>query len=347
MPFLKKEYKKFGSKDYSDFVLAGDIGGTNTSLGIFGIKKSTQLLLSFHFKSNELKGLHHAINEVLDYAAKNHKLKISNACFAVAGVLSSDKKYAAITNVEWNASTEVLLKNTKLRKIRLINDFEAIGYGIPMLKKKNIAVIKKSGKIPKAPILIIGAGTGLGKTSLIYNESAKSYAAIPSEAGHSDFAAQTKLEAGLVDFIKIHKKIESVSYEQVLSGAGLANIYLFLRKSGKFGKTRYAKEIGNNPMPELISKYRKIDKTCRETFKIFKGIYAKFAKNFALDCLALGGVYIAGGIAPKNVEIFDTKFVEIFEQNYKMADVLRKMPVYLILNSNVGLLGAGFKAKSL
>ena len=150
-----------------------------------------------------------------------------------------------------------------------------------------------------------------------------------------------------MDFIKNHKKVQAVSYEQVLSGGGLVNIYLFLRDSCKLGKTKYTKEIDNDPMPELIAKYRKIDKTCMKTFGIFKEIYAKFAKNFAIDALAYGGVYIAGGIAPKNMEIFDRKFVEIFGQNYKMDDILRKMPVYLILNTNVGLLGAGFRASSL
>ena len=345
MQFQLKGYKKINKKIHTSYILGGDIGGTNANLGIFGAKKNLpELLLSFHFKSNELKGLHKAVNETLAYIKKNYKIEINKACFAVAGVLSPDKDFAKVTNAKWDVSKNLLLGKTKLKKISLINDFEAVGYGINMLSKKDITIIKKNKKIPKAPVLVVGAGTGLGKTALVYNEHYKSYAPIPSEAGHSDFPAQSQKELELVNFIKKHKKIkQNISYEQVLSGQGLSNIYLFLRKNKRFKETKYTKEIDksrNNP--ELISKYRKIDETCKTVFEMFKAFYARFAKNFALDCLAFGGVYIAGGIAPKNRDIFDSRFIKEFEKNYKHADLLKKVPVYLILNYNVGLLGAGF-----
>lgn len=344
MLFTKKEYKKFSKKSYDSFILAGDIGGTNTSLGIFGMKnRSPTLLVSFHFKSWELNGLDYAVNEAIAHIKKNYKINVTDACFAVAGVLSAAKDYAQITNAKWDVSRKILLKKTKLKKIVLINDFEAVGYGINMLAKKDVVAIKKAKSTPKAPILVIGAGTGLGKTTLIYNWHHKAYKPIPSEAGHSDFAAQSKLDFELVDFIRKHKRTKSVSYEQVLSGQGLSNIYLFLRKNKKFSATKYTKEIDKSKMqPELISKYRKIDRTCMAVFEIFKANYAGFARNFALDCLALGGVYIAGGIAPKNSDIFDKSFVKIFEESHKMGHILKKIPIYLILDYNAGLLGAGF-----
>lgn len=342
-----KKYKDFAG--YSHLVLGGDIGGTNTSLGIFGIKsKKAELLVSFHFRSNELNGLHYAVNEALEYARKNYDLKVSKACFAVAGLLSPDKGISKTTNVKWDVSKKELLNKTPLKKICIINDFEAIGYGLSMLGNKGIKVIKKAKKVDKAPILVIGAGTGLGKTTLIYDRNSKSYVPMPSEAGHTDFAAQAQMEMDLVSFIKKYKKIrQAISYEQVLSGQGLINIYMFLRKSGKFKETMLTKEIDISLKPELISKYRKTDKTCKETFRIFKRIYAKFARNLALDCLAWGGVYIAGGIAPKNMEIFDREFVKIFSQSHKLGYALGKVPVYLVLNRNAGLLGAGFRAKFL
>ena len=345
MPFKKIEYKKFNKRLYTSFILAGDIGGTNTNLGIFGVKNNfPTLLISFHFKSQQLKGLHSAINEILVYVQKNYGISITKACFGVAGVLSSNKENAKITNINWDVSKNVLLKKTKLKKILLINDFEAVGYGINMLAKKDVGVIKKAKNVPKAPIVVIGAGTGLGKTTLIYNENYGSYIPLPSEAGHSDFSAQNHMELNLINFIKKHKKINAnVPYEEVLSGQGLTNIYLFLRKSRKFPSTKYTKEIAkSNYKPELVSKYRKTDKTCKETFEVFTMIYAKFAKNFALDALAYGGVYIGGGIAPKNKDIFDKEFVKTFENNYKLKYVLKKVPIYLVLNYNVGLLGAGF-----
>ena len=345
MQFEKRQHKKVDRRNYNSFVLGGDIGGTNTNLGVFGVKNNLPgLILSFHFKSNELKGLHDAVNETLAYIQEKRKIKITKACFAVAGVLSPNKDFAKVTNAKWDVSKNLLLKKTKLKDLILINDFEAVGYGINMLSKKDIAIIKKAKKNPKAPILVVGAGTGLGKTMLVYDEHYKSYKPIPSEAGHSDFPAQSKFELDLIDFIKKYKKIKTnVSYEQVLSGQGLTNIYLFLRKNKKFPVTKHTKEIDkNNFSPELISKYRKSDRICREAFKIFKAFYARFAKNFALDCLAFGGVYIAGGIAPKNRDSFDNAFVREFEKNYKHADVLKRIPIYLISNYDVGLLGAGF-----
>ena len=345
MQFIKRDYKKLYKKKYGSFILGGDIGGTNTNLGVFGVKnKVPTLLVSFHFKSKELKGLHYAVNETLRRVHNNYKTKITKACFAVAGVLSPNRDYAKITNVRWDVGKKALSKKTKLKKIFLINDFEAIGYGINMLTKKDFVVIKKANKIPKAPVLVVGAGTGLGKTTLIYDEHYKSYIPSPSEAGHSDFSAQNINELELVSFIKKYKKVKTdIPYEEVLSGDGLVNIYSFLRKAGKFTPTKYTREIDKSKhKPELMSKYRKVDKTCKAAFDMFKEVYAKFAKNFALDCLAFGGVYIAGGIAPKNKDIFDSNFVKIFENNYKLPYVLRRMPIYLILNYNVGLLGAGF-----
>jgi len=342
-----KKYKDFAG--HSRFALGGDIGGTNTSLGIFGIKgKKAEILVSFHFRSDELNGLHYAVNEALEYARKKYHLKVSKACFAVAGCLSPDRRTAKATNVKWDVKIKDLLKKTKLKKISIINDFEAIGYGLSMLSKKDIKVIKKAKKTGKAPILIIGAGTGLGKATLIYDIHSKSYAPMPSEAGHADFAAQTQMEMDLAVFIKKYKQIrQTVSYEQVLSGQGLINIYMFLRKSGKFKETSFTMEIDASLKPELISKYRKIDKTCRRAFEIFRLIYAKFARNLALDCLAWGGVYIAGGIAPKNMEIFDREFIKIFSQSHKMSYALGKVPIYLVLNCNAGLLGAGLRSEFL
>lgn len=348
MQFDKKEYKKPSRENFTSFIFGGDIGGTNTSFGIFGVKNNNhnnpELLASFHFKTEKIKAMHHAVNEVMDYMQKNYNIEIANACFAAAGVLSADRDYAKITNAKLDISKNVLLRETGLKHITIINDFESVGYGISMLAENEIIAVKKAKKIPKAPILVIGAGTGLGKTALIYDVHSESYFPIPSEAGHSDFPPQNELELELVNFIKTRKKIrQSISYEQVCSGQGLSNIYFFLRKKKVFNETKCTKEIDKSKgMPELISKYRKIDKTCRAAFEMFIEFYARFAKNFALDCMAFGGVYIAGGISQKNRDIFGKDFAEAFEKNHKLRHVLKKIPVYLILNPNAGLLGAGF-----
>ena len=345
MQFIKKEHRKLNKKDYDYFLLAGDIGGTNTKFGIFGVRgKNLFILESFHFQSKKLKNLYSAINEAIAYANQNHKIKIVKCCLGVAGPLTPEKDYVKVMNANLGLIKKELLKESGLKYVLLINDFEAIGYGINMVSKDDIRQIKNGKSHEKEPILAIGAGTGLGKTLLIYNEHYKSYVPLPSEVHHSDFAAQNELEFDLVNFIKKYRKImQNVTIGDLLSGDGLANIYAFLRKNRAYNLTEFAKEIEKSGIqPEMISKYRKIDSICMETFKIFKSIYARIAKNLALDALPFGGIYIAGGIAQKNPEIFDKEFVNIFESNQRMSHILKRIPIYLILNENIGLLGAGF-----
>ena len=267
---------------------------------------------------------------------------MKKACIGIAGIVSKEKGYAEMTNLRLRLNKKILLKNTKLKEIMFVNDFEAIGYGINLLLRNDIIPIKKSDKIAKAPVVVIGAGTGLGKTTLLYSNELKCYVPVPSEAGHTDFATQSKEETELINFIKKHEKVQSVSCEDVLSGRGLGRIYAFLSSKG-IKPTKYTKEIKKaKNKPELISKYSKTDAACKKTFDIFAQAYAKFARNCAVDALPYGGIYIAGGIAPKNREIFNKDFIKIFEDNKKMRSVLKKIPIYLISDENIGLMGAAF-----
>ncbi|MBI1935762.1 glucokinase [Candidatus Woesearchaeota archaeon] len=351
MQFEIKNYKGFKRKDFRYFLLAGDIGGTNTRLGLFGIGNKPQLLISLHFKSQELTNLSSAINKALEYFYKNHKINLAKASIAAAGPLSADRNKINVTNVKWGISKSDLLKKTGLRKILLLNDFEAIGYGINMISAKDVKTIKRAKKMPNAPIVLIGAGTGLGKTTLIFDIHSQSYAPIPSESGHNDFPSENERESKIIKFIRKRENLKNfVSFEHFLSGHGLTDIYYFLRKSGRFRQTKCAQEIDSSKnKPEFISKYRKADEICketfnifRETFNIFRDAYARFARSCALDSLAYGGVYITGKIAANNREIFGSKFIKSFEQNYKLAHLLKKIPIFLILNYNIGMLGAAF-----
>ena len=350
MYLAKYEFEKFSKYSYNYFLLAGDIGGTNSSIGVFGIMNGIpKLIVSFSFKSKEIKDFPATINQVLNFVKKTYNTNVSKACFGVAGVVSPDNKQAKITKLNWHLSSKAIVKKTGLKQIIFINDFQAIGYGINLIEKNQFAVVKKGIKVPKSNILVVGAGTGLGKTLLIYDKNQKFYKPIASEAGHIDFPAQTEDEIKLIKFIKKYKKIkQNVSYEQVLSGPGLSNIYLFLKRSGKFDNTKYSKEIKNSSYnPEVISNYRKADKACKVTFEIFRDTYARFARDMALDGLSSGGVYIGGGIATKNKEVFDKQFIKIFEQSHDRAYILKKMPINLILDYNIGLLGAGFAGAKL
>lgn len=337
---IGKNYKR-SSFDY--LLLGVDIGATNTRFGIFRVKsKNPKLLCHSKAKSGRLGSLIDGINETVDFAENNFGYSLKKACIGVAGIVYKEKGYAEMTNLRLKLSKKALLKNTKLKDILFVNDFEAIGYGINILPSSGLIPIKKSDKIAKAPIAVIGAGTGLGKSVLLYNNELKCYIPLPSEAGHTDFAAQSKEEIELINFIKIDGKMKSVSYEDVLSGRGLSRIYVFLASKG-IKSAKHSKEINNSKnKAELISKYRKIDAACRKTFEVFAAVYSKFARNCAVDCMPYGGVYIAGGIAPKNREIFNKDFIRAFEDNKTMGSVLKKIPVYLISNEAAGLMGAAF-----
>ena len=335
------KYKKF---DY--YTLGGDIGGTNTKLGIFGIKNESPALLNyFHYKSSELKNISDAVNEAVNYAKINYKTKVENSCLAVAGPVSAKRDFAKLTNEEWAVSSKEIKNKTGLNPI-IINDFEAVGFGINVLRKKDFKVIKKGQQVKKAPIALIGAGTGLGKSILIYDKHMQAYIPISSEGGHADFPALNEGEANLLKFVKKFRGLNgNISYEHLLSGHGIESIYYFLRKSEKYNKTEYSETIDNsNSKPELISKYKNEDDACRETFGLFAGFYARAARNFALESLARGGVYIGGGIAMKNEGIFGKNFIAEFENNIKLKKILKNIPVYLIKNYYAGLFGAGFAA---
>jgi glucokinase len=235
----------------------------------------------------------------------------------------------------------------------VINDFQAIGYGINLLNynNKDDIFLVKSGKTnadsSKETKAILGAGTGLGKSILAYNEQLEAYIPIPSEGGHSDFPAQDDFEIQLLNFIKKLRNIsQPITYEELLSGRGIESIYSFLKDISQIKESKYTKEIENaKDKASLISKYRTEDKICGETFRLFARYYGRCAKNFVLDTMATGGLFIAGGIATKNREIFKTKeFLDEFENAHQRKDVLNQTPIYIITNYDVSIYGACFAA---
>ena len=332
---------------YKTFVLGIDIGGTNTNLAIAGIEnKKPFLIFSLDFKSQEINSIVPAINATLGFAKENYNIKECYGCIGAAGVVDSDQKKATLTNVEWDIDTDEIIKNTNLKKVFIINDFQAIGYGINLLDHNNSNdIVKiKSGEYSNKNIkAIIGAGTGLGKSILFYDDQLKSYISLPSEGGHSDFPITNDEELELSEFIKdIRNILSPICYEELLSGRGIEGIYSYLKNKKKYKTTIFTKEIeSNQDKTPLISKYRKTDEACSETFSLFTKFYARCAKNYVLDTMATGGLYIAGGIAIKNKEIFLSKeFISEFEDSYTRSDILKSVPIYLIVNYDVSIYGA-------
>jgi len=351
---IKNFIEPVNTNNYSSFVLGVDIGGTNTNLAIAGIKNNkSELLFSLGFSSKELTSLIPAINETLAFSKNKYNIDISTACIGAPGVVSQSNGYAKLTNVSWNVSRDMILKKTSLDSVFIVNDFQIIGYGINLLKPGNendiftIRFEKKSSIDLKSTKAIIGAGTGLGKCICIYDKHFHAYIPNSSEGGHGDLPIYNKEEMQLVNFVKDTRKIlQPLTYEEVLSGRGLENIYLYLRESNKNLQNKYLQEIDNSKEKSpLISKYKNVDKTCKKTFKIFTKYYARCAKNFVLDTMATGGLYIAGGIASKNKEIFASNdFINEFENAFRRSNILKETPIYIIVNYDVSLYGACFAA---
>jgi len=336
------------------YALGIDIGGTNTNIGIAKIvDKKIELLFSLNFKTEKLKSIINPINEALEHAKNKYDLNINSACIAVAGIISRDKNYVKLTNSPLKINRNEILKNTTLKNLSIINDFQAIGLGINFLdhhNKEDIIIIREDNK-EKRQIhqtkSIIGAGTGLGKSILFYNNRLDKYIPIASEGGHSDFPYQNDFENELVNHIKNKRKIlQYLTYEEILSGRGIEAIYEFLKEKKDYKTNEYSREIEKaENKAEVISKYRKKDKLSKDTLELFIKFYARCAKNFALDTFSVGGIYLAGGIVSKNVDFFTKKdFISEFEDAYRRTDLLKNIPIYVIMNYYVSLYGACFAA---
>jgi len=332
--------------EYSSYVLGGDLGGTNTKLGIAGIKegKTVPLFLA-RFKTQEIDSLVPAIEETLDYARKKHGIELEAACFGAAGVVSPDGAQCKLTNASWSIDLNEIKSKIGLRSARLLNDFEAIGYGINILDMDNEKdVLKLKPDLPHrtGTKALMGAGTGVGKSILLYRNGA--HIPIASEGGHMDFPVQNSYELEFINFVKGYRKVNQVSYEDTISGKGIQNIYMFVKD--RFPRTRYTKEIEEaEDKVRVIAKYKNEDDACSETFRLYAKFYGRCARNFVLDYIPRGGLYIAGGIAPRHREIFTTReFSFEFHNCDAQKKVLQEIPVYVVLNIDTGLYGACYAA---
>ncbi|NPV50590.1 MAG: hypothetical protein HPY60_05270 [Candidatus Methanofastidiosum sp.] len=344
------EYISKNDLFYNKHVLVADIGGTNATIGICGISENIPYLLFYkRYNSKKINSIISPMKEILKFGKENHDIEINVSCFGCAGV-NFKENIINLTNLNWKIDINEIKKETGLGIVHIINDFQAIGYGINYLTKyrpEDILIIKPgvNEKNIEKTKAIIGAGTGLGKSILYFNSHKCIYESLPSEGGHSDFPIKDIFEFELINYVKEKKNLEvPVRYEDILSGQGIESIYSFLKNTRNYEKTKYDEIIEkSNDRPSAISKYKNIDPKCRETFRLFSKFYGRCAKNFALDSLSLGGVYIAGGIAMKNKDILENKeFLDEFIDCQTQKEVLNSIPVYLIRDYNVSLYGAAF-----
>lgn len=348
------------------YLLAGDIGGTKTILRLVETNKeplATVRLETIHeqrYTSAEYRDLVPIVEKFLAEAAEKVGSKPipEKACFAIAGPIV--KNTVKLTNLSWMLDASHMEAILGISQIRLINDFEAIGYGVLGLSDEDMYVLQAGETQPDAPMAVIGAGTGLGECFLVsQGDKVKVY---PTEGGHTDFAPRSELEFELLKYLLAKHTISRVSVERVVSGLGIIGIYQFLRDRDFAGETpeiaaavrTWEKEVGLTERTvdpgAFIGKaaLEKSDRLSEETMQLFVEAYGAEAGNLALKTLPFGGLYIAGGIAPKILPLLKTDdFMAAFTNKGRMTALLEKMPVRVITNPQIGLIGAAIRAANL
>jgi glucokinase len=261
------------------------------------------------------------------------------ACFGIAGPVREGQ--VLTPNLPWLVDAGELAGLLGLARVSLINDLEANAYGVPLLDEADFVVLNPGRPDPTGPVAVISAGTGLGESLAIWNGTA--HRPLPTEGGHADFAPRNELETDLLLYLRA--EYGRVSYERVLSGPGLGNIYRFLRDSRHLPESpAVAAEMQQGDPAAAIARaaLAGICPLCAQTLDLFISLYGAEAGNLALRSLATGGVYIGGGIAPKIIDrLKGPVFMLAFTAKGRLSPLLETIPVRVILNERTALLGAG------
>lgn len=320
-------------------ILAGDIGGTNARLALFE-KNGADIAMRAQqdYRTKDYQSLEDVIKA---FITKNGDA-VEAACFGVAGPVMENKVTA--TNLAWAIDGAILAKSLSLKETVLLNDLVAYAYGALAMRPEQLIVLQE-GKRADANRALIAAGTGLGEGGLLWFQGR--HLPVQTEGGHTDFAPIDDVGMDLLRYLR--SKFGRVSYERVVCGQGLRNIYEFLRDTRRAPEpAELADEINaaKDP-PALISKYGMQAKypICEQALDIFVTYYGAEAGNIALKFVATGGVYVGGGIALKILEkLKQPAFLKAFNSKGRMSSLVERMPVMVINNEYAGLIGAAHAA---
>jgi glucokinase len=321
-------------------ILAGDIGGTKTTLAIFDEKgEQLNIIREQKFASRDYINF----DEIVSSFAATHETSVARACFGIAGPVKNGRCTA--TNLPWVVDARHLAKNLGLQSVVLFNDLEANAYGISVLDSDDFVILNPGVDNPGGNAAIIAAGTGLGEAGLYWD--GKQHKPFACEGGHVDFAPRNELEIDLLRFLQT--RFGSVSYERVLSGPGLYNIYQFLRDTGRGEEPAWLAQKMIQRDPSAVISQTALEgqsDLCVRTLDLFVSLYGAEAGNLALKIMATAGVYIGGGIAPKIIDkLMGEAFMQAFHSKGRMQALLQAVPVRVILNEKTALLGAAHRAR--
>ncbi len=319
-------------------ILTGDIGGTNTRLAVFDTETGQLQPSSLTvFRSNNCSSLDEVVAHYISRLGGNCK----HACFGVAGPIQNRK--CKTTNLPWRVDAAALEHGLRFSKVWLLNDLEAIGWGIPALADDALCTLQEGSAGAEGNQCIIAAGTGLGEAGII-QRSDGSPLPFATEGGHADFAPRNALEFALLEFLAQH--FGHVSWERLLSGPGLVAIYQFLLRHHQHS-TPLQLDFDH---PAITISEAALEQSCPisvEALDLFITLYGAEAGNLALKQKATGGVFIAGGIAPKILsKLQEGPFLQAFNDKGRMAPLLQSIPIKVILDDKVALYGPGHYAMS-
>lgn len=322
--------------------LAGDIGGTKTNLAVYAYHdRLLEVQKSASFPSAGHASLAEIVRAFLDTVPS-----VRHACFGVAGPVKDGR--VQVTNLPWVVDAAELQAKLGFQQVSLLNDLEANAYGIATLHPDELVLINPEADMHQVGNrALIAAGTGLGEAGLMWDGVA--HRPFSSEGGHASFAPNDALGDELLSFLR--KEHGHVSWERVLSGMGMRNLYRFFRqRSGQPEPAWLAEELRMGDLAAVVTNagLANLDPVCVASVDCFTRNYGAEAGNLALKMLALGGIYIGGGIAPKMmVKMQSAIFLDAFNHKGRLSPLLRSTPVYVIMNDKTALQGAAWFAAHL
>lgn len=319
-------------------LLAGDIGATKTHLAVFSSEAGPRTpLTEAAFPSGRYPSLEAIVRDFLTQA----NLTVEQACFGVAGPVVSGR--ATITNLSWVIDARQIQESFHFSSVLLLNDLESIANAVPLLQAEDLHTLHVGQPVAGGAIAVIAPGTGLGEAFLTWDGTR--YRAHATEGGHTDFGPNNELQLEMLRYLR--RRFAHVSYELVCSGMGLPNIYAYLKDSGYAEEPSWLAEqlaAASDPTPVIVNNALDPQAACKltiGTLDIFVSILGAEAGNLALKTLATGGVYLGGGIPPRILPALEKGgFLQAFRSKGRLSHVLTPIPIHVILNPKVALLGA-------
>ena len=315
-------------------LLAGDVGGTKTLLGLFSRAPNRPVPVAIETMTTlDYDGLVAMIRDFLRRQPGGEP-PIEAACFGVAGPVLDEA--ATLTNVPWRVDGRAVAVAFGLGRVRLLNDLVAIAHSVPVLQPDELHVLQPGTPNLAGNAALLAAGTGMGQ-SFLFNDG-RHLVPAPSEAGHADFAARTPREWQLVEWLT--RRYGRAEVEMVVSGLGLTNLYYFTHGDAPCVPLDTT-EPGDLPRIASEKARARTCPHCEEVMALFVAAYGAESGNLAIRTVATRGLYIGGGIAPKNLDVLSTPlFLDAFRNKGSMAGLVESIPVQVILNPQAGLLGA-------